>query len=140
MFFFTPDIIYAFCFPINHISFVNSVTFSRNQCQALGQSHGQKLWTNENLPSYSFSYPHGRQQVGTQMMRSESCVGNWEGTVLDQRLRTAVLVSEHFLCALLWASVHYLILTISLFFPYKGRTVVPILKRGTDSLEALVGK
>lgn len=78
--------------------------------------------------------------MGTHMMRNESCVGNWEGTVLDQRLRTAVLASEHFLCALPWASVHYLILIISLLFLYKGRTIVPILKRGTDSLEALVGK
>ena len=37
------------------------------------------------------------------------------------------------------ARMHYLILTITLLC-YKGRTIVPVLKRGPDPLKTLVGK
>ena len=120
----------AFCFPMNHIRILLiQLIFSKDWYQALGTKSWLKVVDNENSPSYGLSCPHGGPPVGTQIMRLRSC-GDLVGTALEQRLRTAILISWKFLCALPWqaciakhASMHYLIFTITLLC-YKGRTTV----------------
>ena len=92
----------AFCFPMNHIRILLiQLIFSKDWYQALGTKSWLKVVDNENSPSYGLSCPHGGPPVGTQIMRLRSC-GDLVGTALEQRLRTAILISWKFLCALPW--------------------------------------
>ena len=133
-FFYTHDTIYAFCFPMNHISFVNSGHY-----QALGTKSWLKVVDNENSPSYvrlvlsSWWTTNGHPDNEDQELR-----GPGRDSTGTEAQNSCSDLLELPLCPAL-ASMDYLILTITLLC-YKGRTIVPVLKRGTDPLKTLVGK
>ena len=119
---------------MNHISFVNSGHY-----QALGTKSWLKVVDNENSPSYvrlvlsSWWTTNGHPDNEDQELR-----GPGRDSTGTEAQNSCSDLLELPLCPAL-ASMDYLILTITLLC-YKGRTIVPVLKRGTDPLKTLVGK